>query len=101
MLPLMNFLRFQHRAFTALVSGVLGCVAGAADDLVAQFENEVRPILTERCVKCHGAEKQKGGLRLDISSGIHDGGDSEEPAVVPGNSGASPLIKRVSATDAE
>ena len=100
----MNFLRFQHRALVALTSGVLvsaSIKAGAADDPVAQFEREVKPLLEERCFKCHGPDKQKGGLRLDIKTGILEGGDSEEAAVVPGNSGASPLIKRVLATEAE
>src|SRR5690349_8413829 len=29
------------------------------------FENKVRPLLAERCLECHGPEKQKGNLRLD------------------------------------
>ena len=41
--------------------------AGADDDRAANefFEKEVRPILANRCQKCHGPSKQKGGLRLD------------------------------------
>ena len=34
-----------------------------ADD--EAFEKEIRPLLIEHCGKCHGAEKQKAGLRLD------------------------------------
>ncbi|MHC5542872.1 c-type cytochrome domain-containing protein, partial [Singulisphaera rosea] len=29
------------------------------------FESRVRPTLTDHCAKCHGAEKQKAGLRVD------------------------------------
>ncbi len=40
------------------------------------FEAEVRPLLVEHCVKCHGVEKQEGGLRLDRREHLLSGGDS-------------------------
>ena len=43
---------------------------------VAFFERRVRPVLVERCVKCHGATKQESGLRLDSRAAILKGGDS-------------------------
>ncbi len=69
--------------------------ASAAEDPLAQFEREVKPILEARCFECHGPDKQKGGLRLDQKSGILGGGDSGEPAVRPGRSGESPLLQLV------
>ena len=59
--------------------------ADANDDpaAVAFFEAKVRPILVERCQGCHGAEKAKGGLRLDSRGGLLLGGGSG-PAVVAG-----------------
>ncbi|MDB4526648.1 DUF1592 domain-containing protein [bacterium] len=33
-----------------------------------EFEQKVRPILVRHCFDCHGAEKQKGKLRLDTLS---------------------------------
>ncbi len=30
------------------------------------FESRIRPVLADNCLECHGAEKHKGGLRLDI-----------------------------------
>jgi mono/diheme cytochrome c family protein len=70
-----------------------------AADPVAQFEREVRPLLEERCFECHGPEKQKGGLRLDQKAGILGQGDSESPAVIPGNHAGSEVIKRILSTD--
>ena len=32
------------------------------------FKKDVLPMLQKHCVKCHGPEKQKGKLRLDILS---------------------------------
>ena len=38
---------------------------------VAFFERQIRPLLAERCYKCHGPESKKanGGLRLDSARG--------------------------------
>ena len=66
-----------------LISLVTGPSARAASDPAASpgvefFEAKIRPVLIERCYKCHAAEgkKIKGGLRLDSSAGIRQGGDS-------------------------
>ena len=68
-----------------------GCVA-------VDFEKEIRPLLQERCVECHGAKKQKGELRLDAKvfafKGGHDGA-----VIVPGDFAKSPLFKRITSTD--
>ncbi|HRE81451.1 MAG TPA: PSD1 and planctomycete cytochrome C domain-containing protein, partial [Opitutaceae bacterium] len=58
------------------------------------FESEIRPILVNRCQECHGAEKVKGGLRLDTFHGFDEGGDSG-PAVVRGNLEESMLIQAI------
>jgi hypothetical protein len=39
------------------------------------FESEIRPLLSAHCWKCHGADKQQGGLRLDSRAAILIGGD--------------------------
>lgn len=58
------------------------------------FEKQVRPVLAEHCFECHGAQKQRGGLRMDSREAILKGGD-EGPAVVPGNPDQSLLIQAV------
>ncbi len=40
------------------------------------FRGSVVPMLRDRCVSCHGPEKQKGGLRVDSPEWIRKGGDS-------------------------
>src|SRR4051794_5125182 len=66
--------------------------ASAAD--TEAFEKEVRPLLVENCRKCHGAEKQKGGLRVDSRKALIEGGESG-PSVVPGRPDTSLLIEAV------
>ena len=58
------------------------------------FHREVRNILERSCISCHGAESQKGGLRLDTLSLAKEGGDSG-PAIVPGNKEESLLLERI------
>ena len=62
------------------------------------FERDIRPLLHARCIECHGPEKQKGGLRLDAKTAAMKGGASG-PAILPGKSADSELIRRVSSTD--
>lgn len=60
------------------------------------FEKKVRPLLIERCHKCHSTQtkKQKGGLLLDSRASLLKGGDSG-PAVAPGQPEKSLLISAV------
>ena len=58
------------------------------------FESKVRPLLTDNCLECHGPEKHKGGLRLDLRDAMLKGGETGS-VVVPGKPDASPLIEAV------
>ena len=55
-----------------------------ADRATELFEKHVRPTLVDHCIRCHGAEKQQAGLRLDTREGWLQGGDTG-PAIVAGN----------------
>jgi len=64
------------------------------------FESRVRPILVDRCVKCHGPKKQSSSLRLDSRESVLEGGESG-PALVPAKPDESLLIQAVSHTHDE
>ena len=68
-----------------------GMLEAAREDF---FEAKVRPVLADNCLECHGAEKHKGGLRLDVRAAMLKGGDTG-PAVVPGKPEESPLIEAI------
>ena len=55
---------------------------------------DVKPILKDRCWSCHGADKQKGKLRLDGKAEALKGGDSGV-AIKAGDSANSLLIQVV------
>ena len=44
------------------------------------FEAKVRPVLADNCLECHGAEKHKGGLRLDVRAAMLKGGEPGRPS---------------------
>lgn len=89
----------------AMILLVLAAVlrAAAAEPPVIDFNRDIRPILSNRCAKCHGpdASQRKGGtdgLRLDTREGaLADLGGYA--AIVPGQPEKSALIARVTAAD--
>ena len=66
----------------------------ATEEQLKFFEAAVRPILVERCHKCHGEAKQWAGLRLDSREGILKGGELG-PAAVAGMPTESRLIRAI------
>jgi hypothetical protein len=65
------------------------------------FERNIFPILKDHCIPCHGPEKQKSGYRIDTRPAALAGGESGEPAILPGNPSKSRIIQFVDGTDKE
>lgn len=59
------------------------------------FELQIKPILENSCLRCHGGEKPKGGLSLETRESLLKGGGTG-PAVREGQSAQSLLIHAVS-----
>jgi hypothetical protein len=83
-----------------MILSVLTLLAATATalDSAEIYGREIKPVLARRCVSCHGALKQKAGLRLDTAAAIMRGGDAG-PAVEPGIGADSLLIERITAVD--
>jgi mono/diheme cytochrome c family protein len=77
-------------ASAILLLGALSASAAQGPDVAAQ----VHGLLIDRCVSCHGPEKQKNGLRLDSRGALFAGGDSG-PAIVLSNGMASLIYSNV------
>ncbi len=97
MTPMLSILRL------ALLASVFVHRVSAADSAAGHdfFENKIRPLLIEHCLKCHdggAADKPKGGLALDTRAGWEKGGE-HGPAIVPGQPDKSLLIRALRYTD--
>ncbi len=79
-----------------LILGVEHCIAedNASREAIEFFEKKIRPVLVERCHKCHAGDKMKGGLRLDSREAVLKGGESG-PAVSVGKPDESRLLQAV------
>ena len=62
------------------------------------FDREIRPLLQDRCVECHGPKKNKADLRLDAKTHALKGGESG-PAFVAGDPAKSLLFDRITTKD--
>ncbi len=58
------------------------------------YSDVVKPILETKCYSCHGATKQKGGLRMDDSLKLLKGG-KDGIVITKGSAEKSELMKRI------
>ncbi len=94
-----SFIRSSVFAILTVAFGNLptGIAADPTPEALAQFEKDVRPLLIEKCQKCHGAKKEEAGLRVDSRAALLKGGDGGA-AIVPGKTDKGtflPAIKHV------
>ncbi len=90
----------RFRLFLALAALLLPPVSSlaAGSSIQIDFQRDIAPIFERACISCHGLEKEKSGLRLDDRRLALRGGD-EGPAIIPGKSEQSLLIRLVSGED--
>ncbi|HUY93152.1 MAG TPA: c-type cytochrome domain-containing protein [Pirellulales bacterium] len=59
------------------------------------YFKDIRPIFQQRCQGCHQPAKRQGGLAMTSLAEMQKGGDSQEPAFVPGKPDESFLISQL------
>ena len=64
------------------------------------FDRDIKPILEQSCVRCHGPERPRSHFRLDNRVAALKGG-TEGVAIIVGDSARSPLIRYVAQADDE
>ena len=80
---------------------IVATIANSTDlqaaDAAVDYLKDIKPLLTAKCVACHGGLRQKSNLRLDTVKFAFKGGDNG-PAIKAGDSSNSPLIEAVLGT---
>lgn len=92
-------LSVRRLAFVFSVA-LVGTTARAADSPI-DFNRDIRPILSNRCLKCHGPDEKErqAGLRLDARDGAVAKLESGKVAVVAGKPDDSELIRRITSNN--
>ncbi|MBB3209825.1 mono/diheme cytochrome c family protein [Rhodopirellula rubra] len=72
----------------------------SAEDIIAGqrlFTLKVLPLFTEKCFGCHGAdaEKRRGDFDMRTRQALLDGGETGDPAIVPGDPDESLLVHSI------
>jgi mono/diheme cytochrome c family protein len=67
------------------------------------FNRDIRPLLSEYCLACHGPDPgaRKADMRLDTKAGLFKQTKSEGPVVKPGSLKESALWQRIITTDTD
>lgn len=73
-------------------------VAALLPTATPDYVRDVKPLLQSKCTACHGAVRQKGGLRLDAGQLVLRG-TKRGPVIVPGRPDESPLIEAIAGPD--
>ena len=82
----------------ALFTGLLTWQCQQTDAPV-DFNTQIRPILNNSCMRCHGGVKQAGGISLLFRDEALKAGKSGLRCIVPGHPEQSELIARLSHAD--
>jgi mono/diheme cytochrome c family protein len=90
----------KHLWHTAGLAGALlaGPLVETRAAPAVDFKRDIQPIFERRCSECHGAKKDKAGLRFDRKATVFGGADSGKPVIIPGRSADSPLLRHITST---
>ena len=85
----------------AFLMASLGCLHSCGESDRVDFSSQIKPILNNKCITCHGGVKKNGGFSLLFEKEAFAVNESGKPAIVPGDASGSELISRIHETDPE
>ncbi|MGB6154144.1 MAG: PSD1 and planctomycete cytochrome C domain-containing protein [Pricia sp.] len=87
--------------FSALLWVALSILQSCGETERVDFSSQIKPILNNKCISCHGGVKKNGGFSLLFEKEAFAATKSGTPAIIPGDASGSELIKRLHETDPE
>ena len=85
--------------YTAMALLLLGQSCQNSDRV--DFSRQIKPILNNKCIACHGGVKKNAGFSLLFQEEAFADTESGKPAIIPGDANGSELIKRIKEDDPE
>jgi cytochrome c551/c552 len=83
-----------------LVLSLLPSLLFSAEDAEPNYDEHIKPILRQHCLKCHGEDKQKAGLNMQTYAAAMKGGSGGE-ALIAGRSSQSLMFQAITDPDDE
>ncbi|MEO8353866.1 MAG: PSD1 and planctomycete cytochrome C domain-containing protein, partial [Chthoniobacteraceae bacterium] len=90
---------FSRRAILILLAALFSFRLAAEEEATVDFNRDIRPILNDHCLKCHGGVKEAGDLNLQFREQALRAGETGEIAIVPGNPEESAFVDRITTDD--
>ena len=88
-----------------IYSGTLGVLIlighSCQDSERIDFSTQIKPILNDNCITCHGGVKKNAGFSLLFEEEAFAITESGKPAIIPGDAAGSELIRRLKEDDPE
>lgn len=81
-----------------LASLLVAASAVSAADPVVTYDEHIKPIFRENCLKCHGEDQQKAGFNFSTYEAVLKGGNGGQ-AVVAGRPSTSLIFQAITAAD--
>src|SRR5437763_12937040 len=96
----MNF--FVSRKIVLVITPVIamiGFLVFSSHSSAVDFNAQVKPIFNKKCITCHGGVRRKSGFSLLFRADALAKNKSGKPAIIPGDSEHSEMIRRLTVSD--
>lgn len=100
-MTLSTLLRSRLLLVAMFVTGLTTTYLVFFDTPPVDYNADVKPILNQKCISCHGGVKKKGDFSLLFREEALSPTASGKPAIVPGDAAKSDMIRRLHLTDPE
>lgn len=92
---------FENIRFVGCVFAIILMGSCSSSSEKVDFSTQIKPILNNNCITCHGGVKKNGGFSVLFEEEAFADTKSGKPAIIPGDASGSELIKRLHEDDPE